>query len=403
MTLLAEPAQFAPDSHAKAATLASRAAEVDLQALSAALAATSAVHDAEASFPHANFALLQRHGLLALTVAEADGGAGAGLQRAREVIAAVSRGDPATALVLTMQYLQTRALSRPGNGWPEALRQQVLHSVVHDGALLNALRVEPELGTPARGGLPATVAQRCAEGWRVSGHKLYSTGVEGLSWLVVWGRSDETPVRTGAFLVPRQAPGVRIVKTWDSLGQRASGSHDVLLEQVLIPASHALELREPADWSRAPDAEQQHWMHVLLGALYDAIALNARDWLIHFLRTRAPASLGAPLATLPRAQEALGEIELLLQANRLQLDAAARDGDAGHPWSPADSGLLKTAVTRNAIEVVERALKLTGNHGMARANPLERYHRDVLCGRIHTPQEDSACIAAGRAALQAAS
>lgn len=56
-------------------------------------------------------------------------------------------------------------------------------------------------------------------------------------------------------------------------------------------------------------------------------------------------------------------------------------------------------MTRHAIEVVERALRLSGNHGLARRNPLERWHRDVLCGRIHTPQEDSACIAAGRAAL----
>ena len=38
------------------------------------------------------------------------------------------------------------------------------------------VRVEPELGTPARGGLPATIARRTPDGWSLSGRKIYSTG-----------------------------------------------------------------------------------------------------------------------------------------------------------------------------------------------------------------------------------
>jgi alkylation response protein AidB-like acyl-CoA dehydrogenase len=371
----------------------------DLDALSRRFADSAPRHDADGSFPHEHFALLHRQGLLALTVAREHGGGGAGLVRAREVIAAVARGCPATALVLVMQYLQTRGLSRPGSRWPAALRQRVLHSVVRDGALANALRVEPELGTPARGGVPATTARRSASGWRLSGHKIYSTGIDGLTWLAVWARTDETPLRTGWFLVPRSAPGIEVLPTWNTLGLRASASHDVVFTDVPLALEQAVDIREPEAWLVAPELEIQHWIHVLLGTLYDAIARNARDWLIGFLQERKPSALGAALATLPRAQEALGELELLLQASRLQLDAAAAAADVGRLWPGSASGLLKAAVTRNAIEVVERALRLTGNHGISRANPLERYHRDVLCGRIHTPQDDSACIAAGKAAL----
>ena len=373
-----------------------------LAAITAALAASAPRHDADASFPHENFTLLHRHGLLALAVGREFGGAGADLRRAREVIAAVARGEPATALVLTMQFLQTRALSQPDCRWPAALRERVLRDAVRDGALANALRVEPELGSPARGGLPATTARRTPQGWRLSGHKLYSTGSEGLAWLVVWARTEEAQPRVGHFLVPREAHGVQVLRTWDSLGLRASASHDVRFDDVLLPADHAVDLRAPRDWIDAPDAPlQQAWMSVLLGTLYDAIAHNARDWLVGFLRERVPSNLGAPLATLPRAQEAVGEIEALLLANRVQLDAASAAADANMPWPAVDSGLLKMSVTRRAIEVVERALRLSSNHGLARANPLERHHRDVLCGRVHTPQDDSACIAAGRAVLQA--
>jgi len=52
-----------------------------------------------------------------------------------------------------------------------------------------------------------------------------------------------------------------------------------------------------------------------------------------------------------------------------------------------------------AAAIVEDALSLTSNHGLTRANPLERHYRDVLCGRVHTPQDDSTRIGLGRAAL----
>ncbi|MCA3785652.1 acyl-CoA dehydrogenase family protein, partial [Burkholderia sp.] len=71
--------------------------------------------------------------------------------------------------------------------------------------------------------------------------------------------------------------------------------------------------------------------------------------------------------------------------------------------SVTTSGLVKRTVTEHAIRVVEQALKLSGNHGLSRANPLERHYRDVLCSRVHTPQDDAIAVAAGRAALDAAS
>jgi len=52
------------------------------------------------------------------------------------------------------------------------------------------------------------------------------------------------------------------------------------------------------------------------------------------------------------------------------------------------------------VRAVEIALQLSGNHGLARQNPLERHHRDVLCSRIHTPQNDAILVAAGARALQ---
>lgn len=368
------------------------------RALAVEFGARAAVHDRDASFPHANFYGLQQAGLLALAAPRSLGGQGASAAQLAEVIGAIGQGCPATALVLTMQYIQQRGMGRPGSPWPQALAQQLVNESVQEVSLINALRVEPELGSPARGGLPATVARHTAEGWRISGHKVYSTGAPILRWYVVWARTDEAAPRTGAFLVRAGLPGIRIEETWDHLGLRASGSHDVHLHDVLIPHAHALDLRLPQDWARGEPAMQAE-MTVMLAALYTGVARAARDWLVQFLRERVPASLGAPLATLPRAQEAVGRIEGLLLTNDRLIASLAHDLDAGTLVPTVDSGLVKALATRNAIEAVQAALELTSNHGLARKNPLERHLRDVLCGRVHTPQDDSAYVAAGRRAL----
>jgi len=380
-----------------------------LARLSDQFASTAADHDRSGAFPRQNFEALQAHGLVGLVAPAAYGGGGATLATARRVIAAVARGEPATALILTMTYLQHQALARRESRWPAHLRERVARDAVAHGALINALRVEPALGSPARGGLPGTVARRTPEGWRIDGHKLYTTGIEGLSWLAVWARTDEAAPRTGVFLVPRDAPGIRVIASWDHLGLRASGSHEVVFEDVAIAADHAVDLRAPADWAPGAGSQtdidthaaQQAWMVVLLGSLYDAVARAARDWLVDFLNRRAPGSLGAPLASLPRVQEQVGEIEALLRTNRVLLDDAAAAIDSGHTPPAADSGLLKHTVTTHAIRVVELALQLSGNHGLTRQNPLERHYRDVLCSRIHTPQNDAILVAAGQRALQA--
>jgi alkylation response protein AidB-like acyl-CoA dehydrogenase len=68
----------------------------------------------------------------------------------------------------------------------------------------------------------------------------------------------------------------------------------------------------------------------------------------------------------------------------------------------AGSAVVKHTVTGNAIEAVSEAVALVGNPGLSRRNPLERHLRNVLCSRIHTPQDDTILAAAGRAALEGA-
>ncbi len=355
-------------------------------------AETAAAYDRNGLLPFANFEHLHAKGLLALTAPARLGGGGADLTTALRVIAAVGKGEPATALVLVMQYLVHAGLDSR-SGWPEHLKQLVVRTAVEEGALINALRVERDLGTPARGGLPATIAKRTPEGWRLSGRKIYSTGAPGLRWFVVWARTDDETPLVGGWLVDARSGGISIEETWDHLGLRASASHDVVFDDVLVPLDHALEPR-PAGVAPPQAPAFMSWLAVLTGGLYDGVAQAARDWLVGYLVNRRPSNLGASLSTLPRFQEAVGHIDALLLSNRALLERAA-----ARPANVVEAALVKHLVTENAIKAVEKAVEVIGNPGLTRENPLERHLRDVLCGRIHTPQADVALSGAGRVAF----
>jgi alkylation response protein AidB-like acyl-CoA dehydrogenase len=132
------------------------------------------------------------------------------------------------------------------------------------------------------------------------------------------------------------------------------------------------------------------------------VARSALGWLVGFLHDRVPSGLGAPLATVPRFQAAVGEIEALLAGAEETVFGLAHRIDDGDPDAYRRVGIAKLLSTRAAITAVEQAVALVGNPGLTRHNPLERHYRDVLCGRVHTPQDDAIVATVGKAVLGAA-
>ncbi|CAG9209955.1 Alkylation response protein AidB-like acyl-CoA dehydrogenase [Paraburkholderia tropica] len=366
-------------------------------------------YDRSGAAPLEQFQALREAGLLRANIARADGGYGAGLAVTRAIVGEIAYGDPSVALILAMHYSHhamivhdARTAARGGaRDWPTALAQRLTRASLEGRALINAAQVEPALGSPSHGGLPDTVARRDGAHWRITGHKRYVTGAPLLGWISVLARTDETEPRLGHFLVPRDAPGVRIDENWDPVGMRATVSHDVLFKDVAIPLDDAVGLK-PASLGVQRDPHATAWYFSLVATIYDAAARAARDWLLGFINTRTPGALGgAPLASLATVQESVGRIEMRLATSDWLLRSHADAIDADN--APATlSALVKHNVVDNAIESVQTALELAGNHGITRRNPLERHHRNVLCARIHAPSNSLLRTNAGRAALNAA-
>ena len=370
-----------------------------LDRLTRIFAETAEAYDRSAQFPRANFDILAEEGLIGLTVGTEYGGRGAGIGEGLRVLSAVAKGEPSTALILFMTYAYHAGRKRT-SGWPEEIYAAVAREAASGQGLIGGLRVEPELGTPVRGGLPNTTARKTPKGWRLTGSKIYSTGSTGLDWFAVYAKTDEPEPRVGTFLVRPDAGDIEIRPAWDHLGMRATVSHEVVFTETLTPLDHAVDIRTPKEWAQQPpDANLSLWNALAISTIYDGVAQSARDWLRQYLNDRAPSNLGASLASLTRVQEKFGEIEALLYTNRVLIEAAAARADAGEAPSVIEGNSLKYIATTNAIRAVEIGLELTGNPGLSRKNPLERHYRDVLCSRIHSPQNDTILTAAGKAGL----
>ncbi len=353
-------------------------------------------YDAAGEIPLANFAALFAAGLLSLTQGKETGGPGLGLAEAQAVVSEIARGEPSTALVLAMHYTHHRAAAISGT-WPRHLVERVTRANLEGIALLNSAQVEPRIGSPSHGAPPETIARRDGKVWRISGHKKYTTGITALRWVLVLATTREPEPRIASFLVPTNATGLRVVEAWNATGMRATASHDIILEDVAIPAEDIIDAH-PASEGLKRDEQRMAWYFTLIAAVYHGIARAARDWIVHFAASHVPGSLGTPIARVPRIEDGLGEIEVRLTTNARLLRSIADDADAGRALG-VEAGIVKHVVIENAVAITSLALDLGGNPGLRRDHPLERHHRDAICGRAHAPQNAMIRVMAAKAAL----
>ncbi|MFE4690187.1 acyl-CoA dehydrogenase family protein [Streptomyces sp. NPDC056749] len=377
----------------------SRLTPADLRRLddvSTGLAATAARFDRTGEFPHESIQLLHEAGLLTAGVDPRYGGYGATFTEVAKILLALGRGDPSTALIAGMtivpHLLQTRS------PWPEEVYARVLAESAERPTLLNHARAEPDMGSSTRGGLPATVAHRTANGWSIRGRKRFVTGAEGLSYFLVWAATDEPSPRVGNFVVPAGTPGIEIVPTWHQLGMRATGSHEVVFTDVEIPAEYVHELAAPGA-PPAPGTLPGSITLLLSSSLYLGVARAAQGYVHTFGHERVPSTLGRPLATTDRFRQAAGEIETLLTSAEQLIFGVADRVDRGLPVRGADALASKVVVVRHVTTAVQTGVRLLGNPGLAQSNPLERHFRDIQSVGVHAPGEDAALQAVGATAL----
>ena len=370
-------------------------------------AARAAEQDRTGLFPHQNFVELRAAGLPGMIVPSAFGGGDATLTDAVMAMERLAMGDGSTALAFTM-HVQTLGAVAEGYRegacpWPLPLFETLCRAAVEQGALINSIATEPELGSPSRGGRPKTVAvpdDPVAPGaWVLSGHKSWASLIPALDYLVINATLKDGSDDVARFVVSN-GPGIEVIETWDALGMRTTASHDIRLHAVRVPQS-ALIARSPVE--KLPPFKGNPWFMLTVSAVYLGVAAAAVQAAALYAHERVPTALGKPIAELESVQRRLGEAELLLNQARLLLYHVAQLWDQPGVDRSALAPLIVTAKvtsTNNAVAAVDQAMRVAGGASFTRSLSLERLYRDVRGGLSHPIGDDEAYLLLGRAVLQ---
>lgn len=364
------------------------------RALAGQIAARADAADRAGRLPPEDIAALKAARCTGWSVPREHGGWGLTMREHVEAQMALAEGSGATAIVLAMTG-QIFGHARETQPWP-AEDYERFCAWAAEGAFFNSVASEPAMGSPSRGAFFRTRAERDGDCWRINGHKNWITGGEHLDYMLVSLSVDDG---TGLMLVPNGLPGIEWQHTWgDALSLRASSSDDVFFHDVRVPVDHLISRAD------GPKKTPNAWFPMLLAATYLGVATAARDAIIRYALERVPTNLGKPIATLPKIQRQIGEIDMALQAARLMLldTAAAWTGTLENRSQVYPRVVLaKHLASETAIDVTDRALRIAGGAALSHDLPLERYFRDVRAGAFQPPSGDTALEMIGRSAIEA--
>ncbi|QQK81456.1 acyl-CoA/acyl-ACP dehydrogenase [Salicibibacter cibi] len=353
-----------------------------LEKITPAFKERAAEHDRAGTFPHENFKALREANYPGLTVPKKYGGQGISLSEMLELQETIAKADGSTALSIGWHMGLAMQIGE-NETWDEKTYAAVARDIVENGALLNGAASEPATGSPTRGGRPETTATKTKNGWIISGRKTFTTLAPTLDYFIV-SAGIEGRDEVGNFLVHRSLPGVSIDHTWDALGMRASGSDDLVLENV--------ELKD-ADYVQAltPQKEAAGWL-LHIPACYLGIAEAALDYSANYANHYSPNSIEGTIADLPNIKQKIGEAELMRQRSRHFLYSVAGKWDRGDQETrqqmKTELGAAKHVVVNDAVDIVDLAMRVAGAKSLQPDTPLGRYYRDVRAGLHNPPMDD---------------
>jgi alkylation response protein AidB-like acyl-CoA dehydrogenase len=374
---------------------------------------TSADHDFTGTFPFEYVDEMKQSGFISACVPSELGGLG--LESVRDLATGLSRlgrGDGSIAIGITMHFLVTWGTARR---WQRAQSEpRAGDSMLRDvaaGKLVVAV-LNSESGSDNRH--PFAEATPTEGGYLLNGRKSFGTLSPAAQQFSIRVRlpDEGDGYRMASAMVRFDAPGIENLGNWDAMGMRSSGSHDLVLNDVFVPAS-ALSPATPWGILGEPGSVGGTVSALCLSAVFMGIAEEAQRLTLETVAKRKKQPGGTPLAHWYPVQEAVAEIEVTLSAMRAMLSRSGNLADAfflgvdtgdGAPGSGAellkDAQCTKRFLNRGAIEVVNAATTIAGGGAYLSRNRLSQLYRDVRAGPFMSPfNEFEAAEYIGRVAL----
>ena len=342
--------------------------------------------DREGTFPRAAVEALGRAGLLGLVSAREVGGRGEGLRAATEVVERLASACGSTAMVVCMHYAAAAVIEAHG---PREVREAVAA-----GRHLSTLAFS-ESGSRSHFWAPVSSATADGELVRLDAAKSWVTSA-GQADSYVWSsRPLAAAGPSTIWLVPGDAPGLKVAGPFDGLGLRGNASSPVGAHDVAVP--RAAMLGEDGKGDEVMLGVVLPWF----AAMSAAMAVGTMEAVVagsvaHVTATRLE-HLGSRLADLPTVRAYLARMRIATDQARTLVADTLTAMESGRQDATLRVLEVKAAAAEAATTVTDLAMRVCGGGAFRKEAGVERRFRDARAATVMAPTTDALYDFVGRA------
>jgi len=330
--------------------------------------------DRDSKFPHDVFKAAWEIGLVNPGVPEEYGGAGMGELENALITEQMAYGCTGIQTSITANQLALTPIKLGGN---DAQKKKYLGMLVSEPIMASYATSEPDAGSDVAG-MKTKFAQH-GDDYVLNGQKCWITNASYARFYVIFATKDTAMKHKGigAFIVDRDTPGLRVGKKEDKLGQRASDTAQVFLDDVKVPKENMLA-PEGHGFKLAMETFNQTRPDIAAGAT--GLMQRGLDESLAYAKERK--TFGVPISQHQLVQAMLSEMAIKIEATRLlymkagwQLDNGIRD--------PMTSAIAKAFGADSAMQTAVDAVQVFGGNGYTKEYPVEKLMRDAKVLQIY--------------------
>lgn len=256
--------------------------------------------------------------------------------------------------------------------------------------------------------MPVGKVTRVEGGFKLSGRWGFSSGSKHCDWVFLGAmipplnEGDAPDMRT--FLLPRS--DYQIIDNWDTMGLRATGSHDIVVEDAFVPehrthkAGDGFAMQSPGNAVNTAALFRIPFGQIFvravstsaIGALRGAIAAYADVTSRRVGKNDGKRTAGDPTAqyNLALAGTIADELRLVLLRNFDRLMEVARGGDPLTMEERIKMRYDSALVVERCVQGIDMLMANCGGMGTFHSHPVNKYFLDIHTGRGHvanTPEK----------------
>jgi alkylation response protein AidB-like acyl-CoA dehydrogenase len=331
-------------------------------------------YDRTAEFPWDNIRAINALGLNAIFVPEAYGGAGLGYATYLACVRELSKACASTGIIWATNFHAMKPLIDFGN---EEQKLRFLPRVA-EGALAALAITEPDAGSDATH--MTTRFTPKGDSIVVSGGKTFITSGDVADLILVFGKwaeiaNDRRAI--SALILEKGTPGLKVLRTEDKMGHRASSTAALAFEDCVVPRANLL-------------GEPGSGLPLLLGALNKSrpsvaahalgIARAAFEDSVLYINERRQS--GRRIVEFQGIQFMLADLATDFALCEAWLWHVARLVDSGSDDFSVEASMLKMRASDLAMRMTTEAVQLHGGYGYCKDYRVERLMRDAKITQI---------------------